>query len=361
MDNQKYEIYKNIMSDSPTIDKGYLRNILQLSENENVNSVEITGVAESNTALVIKASVQIQSPSGSQEKKLFIKTMKRNDAENAYHNISMKEGKFYKCVKKNAINNLPIPYCYDVFLSEEKGEFVIVLDDISNRYAPADNAMLTDKAIWFSCAESLAQFHAAFWNREIIPSKRAGAEHDDQADRECVQSFLNDFKNQFDGRIKKILTQAMEINIALIKDAARRINGRDNVTICNGDSHIGNFMLPKRKTDFPLMIDFQFWGEGVGTGDLAHLTRDRFPGELKREIQLSLVERYHQSLLSLGITDYPLEKCLEDYRTGVASMALIPLWQYSGFGLKYDDWIDDLRIYVDNFEYMQCGELCRAL
>jgi hypothetical protein len=349
MDNQNYEIYKNIMSVNPVIDTGYLSCILKLS----VDFVEITEVIESNTALVIKATVQIKDDI----KKLFIKTIKHNKSENVYHSMSMNEGKFYKLIKENNLNNLPVPECYDAFVSDETGEFVIVLEDVSGYYTAPNNTILEDKNIWFSCAESLARFHAAFWNHEIISSNKDEPDHDPEPDRKCVQSFINDFKNEFDDKTKTVLSKAMEINISLINEHQQRIRNKNNVTICNGDSHIYNFMLPVESGYNPLMVDFQFWGEGVGTGDLAHLTRVSFSDDLKKEIQLPLVEHYYKSLLTYGVKNYSWENCLNDYRKDAATMVLIPMWQYAGFGLKYDEWVGDLRGLIYNYEYLNCGEI----
>ncbi|MCL2815520.1 MAG: ecdysteroid 22-kinase family protein [Oscillospiraceae bacterium] len=355
-----YEIYENIMSDTPVIDDGYLRSVLDLSENQTITFVEITEVKESNTALVIKASVQIKDGDDVCQKKLFIKTMKQNKAENVYHGVSQNEGKFYKFIRDSGVNNLPIPVCYDVFISEEKGEFVIVLEDISSRYTAPDDAILKDKSIWFSCAESLARFHAAFWNREIIPQIEE-TERDFQEDRDGIQEFISEFSEKFDDKTKEVLRRSSEINISLSKGFPHRINGRNNVTIGNGDSHIYNFMLPLGKENKPLIVDFQFWGEGTGTNDLSHLTRVGFSDDLKREIQRSLVEHYHKTLLANGVTGYSWDECWRDYRLNAVTKVLIPFYQYAGFKIKYDEWIGDLQGLVYNYEYLNGDELYREL
>ena len=149
----------------------------------------------------------------------------------------------------------------------------------------------------------------------------------------------------------------MEININLINEESNRLFHLDNVTLCNGDSHIYNFMLPKKITDKPVIVDFQFWHEGIGISDLAHLTRVNFSNKHKEYIQNQLVEHYYKSLLQYGITGYSWNDCFIDYRKSVASMVLIPLWQYAGFGLEYDKWIKDLNGLIYNYEYMQCDEL----
>ena len=357
---KNYEIYKNIMSENPIIDNEYIRYILKLPNNDNISSVEIRDVRESNTSLVIKAGIQIKGIGGIYTERLFIKTVKRNKDENAYHGVSMNEGKFYKLVKDSKIDNLPVPVCYDVFISEEKGEFVIVLEDISDSYIVPDKAILTDRGVWFSCAESLARFHAAFWNHEIIP-KVEEIENDFKDDREGIKRFINEFSDKFDDKTKEIFEKSSEINISLMSKFPRRINSKSNVTICSGDSHIYNFMLPVKRRDKPLIVDFQFWGGGTGTADLAHLTRVGFSNELKRDIQNALVEHYYETLLANGVTGYSWEECLRDYRLEAATKVLIPFYQYAAFGVKYDEWIDDVKGLVYNYEYLNCDELYRMI
>jgi hypothetical protein len=356
MENKDYEIYKNIMSINPIIDERYIRGILQLSKEEIINSIEINEVIESNTSLVIKLTI-IVNGENKVNNRLFIKTIKQNQQENVYRDMSMQEGKFYKIIKESGKNNIPVPICYDVFISDEKKEFLIVLEDISNNYVKPENDVLSEKNIWFSCAESLAKLHSSFWNSEIIFQGNDGEDNDTQSDIDCLDNFLKEFKDEFNIKIKRALEKAMEINISLIKGIKDRIKNKNNVTICNGDSHIFNFMLPTNKNKMPIIVDFQFWGEGIGTGDLAHLTRVSFSDENRKSIQLDLVEHYYKSLLKEGVIDYSWKNCLNDYRKSVASMVLIPLWQYSVFGIKFDKWIGNLQGLVDNYEYLRCYEL----
>jgi len=142
----------------------------------------------------------------------------------------------------------------------------------------------------------------------------------------------------------------------------QRINSKNNVTIGNGDSHIYNFMIPLNKTtSIPLLLDFQFWGEAIGTNDLSHLTRVAFSNNLKREIQLPLVEHYHKTLLANGVTGYSWDDCWQDYRLNSVTKVLIPFYQYTGFKMKYEEWIGDLQGLVYNYEYLNGDELYRTV
>jgi len=301
--------------------------------------IKITDVTESNTALVIKFQNETE--------KLFIKTIKTT--ENVYHSQSMRETEFYRFIKANSITNVPLPKCHDIFLSEEKGVFLIVLDDVSETHtAPR----ILDKNIWFSCAESLAKLHAAFWEHKSIKSMYEEDEAHVNKLKERVPQFINDFSDKFDDRTKNTLLKAMEISVMQLKETAHRVKNNENVTICNGDSHIHNFMIPVAGNGSPLIVDFQFWGEGLGTGDLAHLTRVDFSDKI-----VPLVECYHKALLANGVSGYSWDCCFRDYRMSAASMVLIPMWQYTGFGLGYEKWKDNLQNLVDDFDCLKCGEI----
>jgi hypothetical protein len=362
MCNRNYDVYKNIISACPKIDAEYLAAILHLAESESIRQVDISEVVESNTALVIRVSVFIISGCQEYIRKLFIKTSKSDNTNNSYHEMSMKEGSFYEFLLSHSNADVPVSACYDVFISEMTGEFVIMLEDLSERYKAPNNIDLSDTNTWFSCAESLARFHGAFWNDSQIGKGKLSVKNEQEiesetlANREYLNTFLKEFNDRFDEKTIKIYEHAMSINNKLIREQNQSAIKRNNITICNGDSHIYNFMLSPDSAK-PVMVDFQFWGKGYGVGDLAHLTRVNFPDEFKKNIQLSLVKRYHEALLEHGVVDYSWENCINDYRKEVATMVLIPMWQYCCFGLKYEEWIGEVKGLIDNYKYMECHEL----
>ena len=147
-----------------------------------------------------------------------------------------------------------------------------------------------------------------------------------------------------------IYHKVSEICATLDREINHRLKTAHNVTVINGDSHIYNFMLPKNDGN-PMIIDFQFWGYGIGAGDLAHLTRVAFPDKFKESLHCRIVERYHQTLINCGVTNYTLDECIRDYRMNVASMVLIPMWQYIAFGLGYEEWHGDIDGLIKNFLY----------
>lgn len=361
---QEDTVYKKMMSVNPQIDSGYLERILQLNGKERIIQTHVVSAEESNTALNIRVEVEIAAGAEVHIKRLFIKTCKAADHSNPYSTENLRECQFYRFLQETSLSGLPLPGCYDFYSVEKTGEFLIVLEDLSENYRAPEAEDLVNETMWFRCAESLAEFHAAFWNDsrigygELAPANEHQTENDICRNEKYLKDFLSEFGCRFSGRTIEIFKRALQINSALIRDKNQEPSVTRYKTICNGDSHIYNFLLPREGAARPIMIDFQFWSDGFGTADLAHLTRVHFPEEFRAKIQISLVRHYYDSLLKHGVKDYSWQSCFEDYRREIASMVLIPMWQYCCFGAGYKEWAEDIDKLTANYEYFNCDELC---
>lgn len=272
---------------------------------------------ESNTAVTKKITVD--------GKRLFIKS---GNPSNPYHKMALREAEFYKFIN-NAVN--VIPHCYEAYV--DGNDFKIILDDIDCREPD-----LHDEKTWLLCAESLAEFHAVSWNRP--------PDHIEDAEKiisDCEEAYQK-FTTCINGRYDEVYREVLKINAELVRGQKNSVN-----TIVNGDSHIHNFIFPKDSIK-PLIIDFQFWGTGSGTGDLAHLTRVDFPDKFRKSLHRPIAETYHNKLLACGIPNYTFEECYNDYKMHVATMLLIPMWQYVVFGLPYESWGGHIDGLIENYK-----------
>lgn len=358
MNSQIYQIYKDMMRPNPVFDFDYLAYIMQLGYDQSVTGVEVTRVEQSNTALNLYIEVMADGGDKAEKRHLFIKTVKGNTPGEVYNALSIKEAGFYSLLRQNNRFQPPVPVCYDVFVSEEKNEFLIALGDISQTHAKATEKQLEDKNIWFLCAECLANFHAVFWNYHekglyglpLITNSQI--ENDMVSNDWQLQQFMSQAGGSFDAKTRSIFNNALKISNA----ARRQLLDCNNMTLTNGDSHVYNFMLPRNTTGEAALVDFQFWNTGKGVADLAHLTRSSFPDNFKKILHRPLVEHYHKTLAERGVTTYPLEECYRDYRMQVAAMLLLPVWQYSLFGNE-QDWSDMVKELVDNYNILNCDDL----
>lgn len=359
-----FNLYNNMMRYPPVIDKKYLLDVLCLRRTQLISEIEICQVIESNTALTIKFRILITEDGNNDlTRQFFIKTIKYNPKDNAYHTLSLKEVEFYKFIRNETNSNLPIAQCFDTYISEDKLKCLLLLEDISNEYDAANEVALSSENIWLSAACSLAKFHAAFWNTDKIGSCDLPIDSIEKINSyekntyESYEKFIKYVGNRFDAETLAIYEHACRISIKLEMERYKRLVSKDNITLIHGDSHIHNFMFPHNQNNTPRILDFQFWGIGMGVGDVAHLTRVSFPNVSGENLHRLIMDKYHETLLAQGIKDYSWENCWDDYRKKVASMLLIPMWQYIGFNLKYDYWINDIKSLVRNYKWLHCEQL----
>jgi hypothetical protein len=77
-------------------------------------------------------------------------------------------------------------------------------------------------------------------------------------------------------------------------------------------------------------IDWQTLSLGLPVRDLAYLIGTGLAIDDRRAHERSIVEAYHQALLTYGVSDYPFETCWDDYRFAMLQGPLV-----SVFGCAY--------------------------
>lgn len=358
------QVYDNIMKSQPKIDKQYLVNILELHSTQLISNIEIDEIIESNTALIIKFNILFKEDGHKDLKRqFFIKTTKYNSQNHAYDELSIKEVEFYKFIQNLKDIKLPIAQCFDAYISEDKSKYLLLLEDLSNEFCSSEKVDFTSENIWISAASSLAKFHATFWSLHQMDLSNLLMDTMEDVNSyikntyESYEKFINYVENRFDAENFTIFEHALKISVGLETERYKRICSKNNITLIHGDSHIYNYMFSHNQDKAPIIVDFQFWGVGIGARDVAHLTRVSFPKDFSEEFHQILVRKYYEALLENGVKDYTWDTCWNDYRKQVASMLLIPMIQYAFFNLKYEDWINDISSLISNYKILHCEQL----
>jgi hypothetical protein len=97
----------------------------------------------------------------------------------------------------------------------------------------------------------------------------------------------------------------------------------------HGDYRLDNMLFDPDRTSITV-VDWQTMGVGLPARDLAYFTATSLAPDVRAEIEQDLVGRYHEALLSYGVTDYDADTCWRDYRLGVIQAPLI-----SGLGFAF--------------------------
>ncbi len=347
----KIEIFKNL-NKSKKDAKKLLVKILKLNSEKQLVSINVKSINQTDTSCIIKLTVSFYIRKISYVENLFIKGP--SDNKKMYLRNSLKEIEFYQNI--NIYNaSIPIIKHFYSYVSDNKDDFLLVLEDISNQYKTIGETNRSKIDYWYGCIETLARVHAYFWNYKNINEKLIDVRNKSQLketelkDLSMLEKFFCKYKEELSDKEKSFLKKAMYINIDFVKEVRERTIKKDRITIVHGDSHIHNFMFSINEDKNTILFDYQFFNKGIGTIDLAHLFRVDFPESLLVK-QLDLVSYYHKILIENDVKDYSKKDCLRDFRNSVGVMMLIPFWQINIFNKPFDEVKLSLEKRISNFE-----------
>ena len=236
----------------------------------------------------------------------------------------------------------PVPPTYDVGYDNETGHGYLLQEDLtaSHHFAVTEGHPPTIESLG-ALIDQIARVHALCWDHPRIQETCFVTLRKDITAM-CGASSLEELTESVEHVIPKrlpMLFKSTELNPdwkAICETALRAwptlycsrfCSG--NLTLIHGDLHPWNVFVPNEGDGPPLIFDWELLCRGLGAYDLCYLIlRCRLPPEERRRFEESLIPHYHDRLSTLGVTDYDLETCREDYRLSVIPNILPPLaWQ----------------------------------
>ena len=281
----------------------------------------------------------------------FVKTIKRDNNSEVSTNLGIREVRFYEFIDSLDPELYPsIPKCVRRHVSGDGRRYYLVLEDLSASHTDYRDVDFADLESW-KCA---LRFHRRFAGK--LTQDRIEAHTDDREERERYIEKLERAYDQFRAysrdRVDESIFSLMEESIPVLREIEvekyARIMENKVTTLVHRDAHVRNFLYPRGKDETAKIVDWQFWGVGIGTYDLRHLLGSALDKEM-RQHQKDLVRYYYQIFTQGKPGDYSWEACWEDYRRGVIDNLFMPVWQYAGFGWEYERWADTLGAAVENY------------
>ncbi len=346
--------YEQIFQSEPVFSDEYLNEVLYLTSGSKIISKKVMEDRITDTTRIIKLLIYWKDSSEKvYDKKLFLKMPIAGIESNAFDKWSKHEIDFYRNVNTNG--ELPIVNCHDAFISDDKKNFLLMLDDISSDYYSASDINRNEMENWLNAAESLAKFHSFFWNG--ANSDKLKILHGDDKSIEdkiinyqiALDKFLVYASEFFNDDILEVYYPAFADAIMFERKNLDRREQNKNISVIHGDSHISNFMFPQISYQKPLIMDFQFWRMGISAVDIMNLTRVSFPFRVKPDCHLKILKHYHELLLKNGITNYSMDECLNDYFLSVAMAVFGPVFNYFDFGLGQEYWGQGVFDTINNY------------
>jgi hypothetical protein len=231
-----------------------------------------------------------------------------------------REVSFYNEVAPS-LSAITLPRCHFAAVSDDGGQMVIVLDEVTGMRNPNQVAGL-DIVDAERIIDTVAALHLAFWD---TPELHAMA---------WLPPMNNDLykggvalgQANWDGFVTKFGPELDEPTLAVVK---RAVDGYPqlldwlvtlgNPTFTHTDCRAENYLFAPDGA--VTVLDFQLSTKHVGVWDVANLVTGSLTLDVRRKHEQALVHRYHDRVVAAG-RDYSWDTCWRDYLACVLQQAV---------------------------------------
>ena len=234
------------------------------------------------------------------------------------------EVEFYRHVGADA--GIPTPRCYAADLDDGSGAFVLVLEDMSDaRVGGGADPSVADVE---TAVDHLAAFHARWWNsprlRELAWLPLPGSPG--------YEARLDGIRQWFGGALPAVRGKLGAQFPAILFDAGQRMvagwsdyiaaRSQATPTLVHRDFHPQQLFFPSERGGRFAVFDWQTVGIGAGADDLARIVAMGLTTAQRAAHDRALIERYHRGVTAHGVTGYPLDRCVAEFRLGLSASLL---------------------------------------
>lgn len=267
------------------------------------------------------------------------------------------------------VKDAPIIRCYDAQFSQSQQIYHLLLDDISETHTEAFKKPITLE-YGLRLATALAALHARWWGeinlrgidamphsdehiRNFVKIAQPGAER-------IIDYVPNELKPHWPDLMRDLFQKHPH---AMIKRKANL----DGFTLIHGDVGDANVMVPLDGYDPLYIIDRQpfDWSltTWLGVYDLAYAIVLDWDIELRRDLEIQVLKRYHLELKRRGITSYSWDQLYDDYRL-CAAMGVYIATEYCRGKINHEwqrVWLPYLQRSLTAIDDLNCAELWQNL
>jgi hypothetical protein len=230
-------------------------------------------------------------------------------AQGAYR----KEICFYQQVADSV--DIRTPHCWLAAIDDNDADFVLLMEDVADAVQGDQIAGCgVDEAAL--ALEELAKLHAPRWADPTLADldflQGAGADG-----AKLLQVIYTTVWPGFAQRYaERLAPEVVELGKRLGPRLEAWSGQFDSpLTVTHGDYRLDNMLFGRGEGATPLVVvDWQTVAHGVGAGDAAYFLGAGLHTELRREVEPLLLRGYWEQLQARGVSDYPFDRCWEDYR-----------------------------------------------
>jgi hypothetical protein len=263
------------------------------------------------------------------------------------------------------VTDAPLLRCYDARFSETLQRYHLLLEDVSQTHVKAAQKAPT-LAYGLALAEGLVALHAHWWGAQRLEEANAPIHEPDYIFRfveiaepsaeNIIRKFASELEPHWPAAISNLFANHPQAMIDRTQEAG-------GFTLIHGDVGHGNILVP-RTDDRPLyIIDRQpfDWSltTWLGVYDLAYAIVLDWDVETRRQLEMAVLQRYHEWLIKRGVRGYSWEQLFDDYRLSAAMGVYIAV-EYCRGGISerwLPAWMPMLKRALTACDDLHCADL----
>ncbi len=206
------------------------------------------------------------------------------------------------------------PFCHFTGIAQNKVDFVLVLEDV----APAKQGDQMEGGTLDQARLAVVEvtkLHAPFLNNPILKetpwlnrSKGSAASF-----RPLLKDFYMGFRERYEGQIEPEIIAMGERYYGGMDDYLEPVH--EPFALVHSDYRLDNMLFATSERGPPItVVDWQTVTCGSPMSDVSYFIGAGLLVEERRAHEEELVHLYHETMLASGVTDFPWEKCWEQYR-----------------------------------------------
>lgn len=209
----------------------------------------------------------------------------------------------------------------------ETENFAIIMEDmapgVQGDQLTGTRAEHAERAI-----DVAAQLHAAHWQDEHLQSvewlQGTKAAPESPFGPDIIAMLWQGFKERYSEQISSDAVRIGDAITGEAKDWVKNYSGP--ICLIHGDYRLDNMMFGSANAPKPLaVVDWQTVGLGCGAQDISYFIGAGFKRQDRQNHEMALLKRWHDGLISRGVTGYSFDDAVLHYR----------YFTFSGFAVAF--------------------------
>lgn len=319
-----------------------------------VHTVAVESSRPTILSRIIRVRLSYDHPPGLAPETLILKTG-LPDRMGGGWNAGRQEVAFYTQVAGSLTPPIT-PRCFDAHWDAQTNAWHLLLEDLTDTHStPTTWPLPPTREQCERIVQARARFQAAFWD-----DPRLGISIGEWRDTDAYLQRFSDILTRFFDRFGEQLSSDRQRLYGQMLAAAPRLFARyhahRHLTIIHGDAHVWNCFLPRDKSPDIRFFDWDSWQINICTNDLAYMMAIHWYPDRRARLEKPLLDTFHETLVSHGVSDYDRAILDDDYRLSVLWQTATPVWQAMN-GIPPVIWWNNMERVMLAVDDLKCREL----